>query len=70
MVCGVRCLRRTQNTLKETFQLVSEASIDTKLLQLPAPSLKKREQIIEDPIRILGLVSELESAAHAVSEVE
>lgn len=42
IVCGMRCSRRAWNTLKETFQLVSEAYIDATMLQLKAVWLKER----------------------------
>lgn len=70
MVRKMRCPREVWNTLREMFQSVSEAALDSKLSQLQSISLKRGEKIVEYSNKILGLVGELESAGYTVSKVE
>lgn len=66
----MRCPKKVWGTLKDTFKLVSEASIDAKLLQLQAVVLKNGEHVVVYSGWIMGLVLELENAGHVVSDVE
>lgn len=55
----LRCPDEAWRTLKEMFQAVSEASVDSKLFQLQAVTLCKGSKIIEFSNRVLELVNEL-----------
>ena len=56
------------NTLKSTFQKVSEASVDAKLTKLQNLQMNADEKVVEYGNRLDMLVNELASTGHKVSE--
>ena len=58
------------NTLKSTFQKVSEASVDAKLTRLQNLQMNADEKVVEYANRLDMLVNELASTGHKVSEDE
>lgn len=70
MVCRVRFPHEALQLLRDTFQGVSEASIEARPTHFQAISTKKGEHAVEYSTRIVGLVGELQDAGHDVSKVE
>lgn len=66
----MRCTREVWNTLKVTLQSASEAEIDAMLTNLQNIKLAKRESVVEYSSLIMGVISELESAGHTVTNIE
>lgn len=70
MTYAVRRLPEARRTLKLTFQTASEASIEAKLTLLQEMKFAKSESVVDYSSRILGLVSELESAGPKVTNIK
>lgn len=57
-------------TLRETFQTVNEAAIDSKLFKLQALTLKKDKNIVDYSSRLVELIIEMDGVGHSVIMME
>lgn len=65
----MKCPNQVWNTLKTTFKAVSEAAIDAELTHQQTLSLEKGEKVVGYNNQLKGMVNELDSAGHALSDI-